>query len=292
MPSGKNHKKSKHTQALLARSGEITDDYQRPSGSTGDPSRSRITDPGDDFFNRTGSASDNQLAVPGNHRDLPSPAPAGQISHDDFASTLSAISPLQSGIDTMCGTGGNAEQVGRATPPDSICASRQQDSRAATSWHSGSSPEFVHSVIPPSPKPTNQSRTVSTRNSESSCLPPSSSPYPMSKHVSNGAKGNSSAITLNLFESVEMRIAAACSLAERPEVSDARSNPRPNNWDDINLRIAADALAHKRGENKSNSVYQRRVAAWKRNERQLCIGREADDFTLAEELQAREVVRV
>ncbi|KAJ7667160.1 hypothetical protein B0H17DRAFT_1142939 [Mycena rosella] len=111
----------------------------------------------------------------------------------------------------------------------------------ATSRCSGSSPDC----------------TESTRNSESWRLPLSSSPYPMSEHVSN-----------------EMRIVAARSLAERPEVSDAGSNPCPNNWDDINLHLAADALARKRGENESNSVYQRR----------------ADNLAVEEELQAREVL--
>ncbi|KAJ7632007.1 hypothetical protein B0H17DRAFT_1150038 [Mycena rosella] len=307
MPSGKNRKKAKRNQALLAHAGEITDNYQEPSGSTGDPSRSRINDFGDNLSNRAGNASDNQLAVPGNHRDLPSPAPAGQISHDDFASTLSAISPSQSGVETTGITGGNAEHVGRIAPSDSVRASGRDNSRVptveavtddediapsrqssvpskATSRRSGSSPEFVHSVIPPSPQLSNKSRTVSTRSSESSRMPPSSSPYPQRR------KGKQRRNRADSIESAEMCIAAARSLAERPKASDAESNPRPNNWDDINLCLAADALARERGKNESNSVYQRRVAAWKRNERQLRVGREADDLALAEELQVREVM--
>ncbi|KAJ7701747.1 hypothetical protein B0H17DRAFT_1127992 [Mycena rosella] len=228
MPSGKNRKKAKRNQALLAHVGEITDDYQEPSGSTGDLSRSRINDSGDNLSNRAGNASDNQLAVPGNHRDLPSLAPAGQISHDDFASTLSAISPSQSGVDTTGITGGNTEHIGRIAPSDSVRASGQDNSQVAkkkdlrptveavtddediaplrrssvpskaTSRRSGSLPEFVHSVIPLLPQLSNKSCMASTRNSESSRMPPSSSRYPMSKRVINNAKGNSSAIALTL----------------------------------------------------------------------------------------------
>ncbi|KAJ7676266.1 hypothetical protein B0H17DRAFT_1238214 [Mycena rosella] len=201
MPSGKNC--------------EITDDYQELSGLIGDLSRLRINDSGDNLSNHAGNASDNQLAVPGNHRDFPSPAPAEQISHDDCASTLSAISPSQSGVDTTGVTGRNTEHVGRIMPSDSVRASGQDTSRVvsslamkakkkdpwptveavtdgkdialsrwstvplkATSRYSGSSPAFVHSVIPPLPQPSNQSCTASTRNSESLHMPLSSSPYP------------------------------------------------------------------------------------------------------------------
>ncbi|KAJ7689466.1 hypothetical protein B0H17DRAFT_1295743 [Mycena rosella] len=253
----KNHKKAKRNQALLARAGKITDNYQEPSGSTGDLSQSRINDSGDNLSNRAGNASDNQLAVPGNHRDLPSLAPAGQISHNDFASTLSTISPSQSGVDTTGITGRNAEHVGRIAPSDSVRASGQDDSRVVS--------ELAVKAKKKDPRPT-----VEAVTDDEDIAPSRRSSVPS--------------------KATKMCIAAARSLAERPEVSDAGSNPRPNNWDDINLRLAADALTCECGKNESNSVYQRRVATWKRNERQLHVGREADDLALAEELQVCEVL--
>ncbi|KAJ7618089.1 hypothetical protein B0H17DRAFT_1152409 [Mycena rosella] len=225
----------------------------------------------------------------------------------------------QSGIDIIGVTGGNAEHVGRTTPSDSVCASGQQDSRVvcptaveakkkdphptveavtddedvtplrrstvpskATSRCSGSSPEFVHSVIPPSPQLTNKKLYGVYKKYENA-------DERVRQQRREGKQRHKHADSI---ESAEMRIVAARSLAKRPEVSDAGSNPCPNNWDDINLHLAADALARKRGENKSNSVYQRRVAAWKQkhNERQLCAGREADNLAVEEELRAHEVL--
>ncbi|KAJ7676111.1 hypothetical protein B0H17DRAFT_1207508 [Mycena rosella] len=79
-------------------------------------------------------------------------------------------------------------------------------------------------------------------------------------------------------------------MAERPAVgSETGSNLRPNQWDDANVRIAAEALARKRGENEPPEEYNRRVATWKRNEKRLHGLHKQDDFNVAIEFLERNV---
>ncbi|KAJ7681728.1 hypothetical protein B0H17DRAFT_1138162 [Mycena rosella] len=308
MTSKRNRKKNNHNK-VMAQSGELADDYQQPSGLTGDPSQSRNGDQG-------GQGSDNQLAVPFNQRELPGMTDRGQITHDKFASTLSALSVTNSGINAgdlskndasrnavqepLETNGGSGVPTENEVSKDSgiHTTSVKKKSQKATMEVVTDDEDIVSAVVPPSPKTTREGPD-STPQSVRSQMPPSSSPYPVSQGLRSSTDGSmldkvartqrrqekQRRNRADSIESAEMHMAAARRLAERPAVgSETGSNPRPNQWDDVNVCIAAEALARERGENEPPEEYNRWVAAWKRNEtrlRRLC---EQDDFNVAIEI--------
>ncbi|KAJ7706479.1 hypothetical protein B0H17DRAFT_1126111 [Mycena rosella] len=245
MTSKRNRKKNNHNKAM-AHSGELADDYQQPSGLTGDSSQSRHGDQGE-------PGSDNQLAVPVNQRESPGMADRGQISHDEFASTLSVLSVMNSGINTgdlskndasrnvvqkpLETNGGSGVPTENKVSKDSgiHTTSVKKKSQKATMEVVTDDEDIVLSgrrLTRPSRSNTTREGPGSTLRSVCSQMPPSSLPHP----------------------------------------------------DDVNVCIAAEALARERGENEPPEEYNRRVATWKRNEKQLHELCKQDDFNVATEL--------
>ncbi|KAJ7683175.1 hypothetical protein B0H17DRAFT_1228352 [Mycena rosella] len=317
----KKNKRKSDPASDYAQSGQLNDAQQGSSQLPGDPLRSLIGDDGD-------PPSDYQEAVYGDQAQVPLTSHVTATSSHElgspFASTLSALSKTRSGRDAAVSFQENSSAIGHDVAIDEAAEAQARENRknAATTSGTGksaaksaskdqratveevsddedvrshgsapqsrpgrASTEFVHAVIPPSPpaqraeKPAPKS--VSSGSARSSALP-SSSPYPMSKGKERRNRADS-------IESAELREAAARSLADMPSASDAGSQPRRNNWDDKNVRMAAAALARERGENESPTDYRRRVAAWKRNDNQLRTLREADDREMAETLLVQEL---